>query len=308
MRASSHVSMTFPAAPVLSNIIRDAAHSSALIRRRLFGTPIRSTLIIIFKQQTTLPCVPCCSRTKICCSCNRCRLSRFFYCHGSDPVLNDGLALSLFVFWILADYSDASFSLDDLTLLADRLYRCSYFHLNPPFLSYGRMAIMVSLCGDPPKSIPCVALPHSNSIVPQFSVYFAFFAHKKRVPHKRSVYSIALHFRKSKKFFRKIQGFCRLIRSDAMASFTFAAGSRGLRDPGRKERSLCASIYIDEAAGPNHYIFLIYADSLWFILSHHDMIKLNTVTSYSNVISFPQLCLPLSCKSAVCQWHMSDAD
>ena len=37
--------------------------------------------------------------------------------------LIDGLALSLFVFWILADYSDASFSLDDFALLANGFYR-----------------------------------------------------------------------------------------------------------------------------------------------------------------------------------------
>ena len=34
--------------------------------------------------------------------------------------LIDGLALSLFVFWILADYSDTTFSFDDLAFLADR--------------------------------------------------------------------------------------------------------------------------------------------------------------------------------------------
>ena len=47
--------------------------------------------------------------------------------------LIDGLALSLFVFWILADYSDTTFSFDDLAFLPDRFNRRSYFHVNPPF-------------------------------------------------------------------------------------------------------------------------------------------------------------------------------
>ena len=34
-----------------------------------------------------------------------------------------GLALTLFVFWILTDNSDRSFSFDDLAFLADRFYR-----------------------------------------------------------------------------------------------------------------------------------------------------------------------------------------
>ena len=37
--------------------------------------------------------------------------------------LIDGLALSLFVFWIFTDYSDRSFSFDDLAFLADRFNR-----------------------------------------------------------------------------------------------------------------------------------------------------------------------------------------
>ena len=37
--------------------------------------------------------------------------------------LIDGLALSLFVFWILADYSDTTFSFDDFAFLANRFYR-----------------------------------------------------------------------------------------------------------------------------------------------------------------------------------------
>ena len=42
--------------------------------------------------------------------------------------LIDGLALSLFVFWILADYSDTTFSFDDLAFLADLLDRRFYLH------------------------------------------------------------------------------------------------------------------------------------------------------------------------------------
>ena len=37
--------------------------------------------------------------------------------------LIDGLALSLLVFWILAVYSDTTFSFDDLAFLADRFNR-----------------------------------------------------------------------------------------------------------------------------------------------------------------------------------------
>ena len=43
--------------------------------------------------------------------------------------LIDGLALSLFVFWILADYSDTTFSFDDLAFFADLLNGWLYFHL-----------------------------------------------------------------------------------------------------------------------------------------------------------------------------------
>ena len=38
------------------------------------------------------------------------------------------LALTLFMLRIFADNSDASFSLDNLAFLADRLYRRSYLH------------------------------------------------------------------------------------------------------------------------------------------------------------------------------------
>lgn len=63
------------------------------------------------------------------------RFTKFCCSHKHDSVLDDGSALSLFVFWILADYSDTSFSFDDLTFLADRFYRSSYFHFNSSLLS-----------------------------------------------------------------------------------------------------------------------------------------------------------------------------
>ena len=53
--------------------------------------------------------------------------------------LIDGLALSLFVFWILADYSDTTFSFDDLAFVANFLYGRSHFHVVctvPFFLEY----------------------------------------------------------------------------------------------------------------------------------------------------------------------------
>lgn len=49
--------------------------------------------------------------------------------------LNDGLALALFMLWILTNDSDTAFSLDNLALFANRFYRRSYLHVNPPFFS-----------------------------------------------------------------------------------------------------------------------------------------------------------------------------
>jgi hypothetical protein len=53
----------------------------------------------------------------------------------------EGLALTLFVFWILTDNADASLSLNDLALIANGFNRRSDFHVNPPFMvlmnSYG---------------------------------------------------------------------------------------------------------------------------------------------------------------------------
>ena len=45
------------------------------------------------------------------------------------------LSLSLFVLRILTDYSDASFSLDDFALFANRFYWWSHLHGNSPFYS-----------------------------------------------------------------------------------------------------------------------------------------------------------------------------
>jgi len=39
-----------------------------------------------------------------------------------------GLTLTLFVFRVLADYSDGPFPFDDLTLVTNLLYRRPYFH------------------------------------------------------------------------------------------------------------------------------------------------------------------------------------
>lgn len=55
-------------------------------------------------------------------------------------------ALALFVFRILTNDANASFSLDDLALVADRLYRRSYFHRESSFRNacFG-LLILVSL-------------------------------------------------------------------------------------------------------------------------------------------------------------------
>ena len=50
------------------------------------------------------------------------RFTKFCCSHKHDSVLDDGSALSLFVFWILANDPDAAFSLDDFAFLADRFY------------------------------------------------------------------------------------------------------------------------------------------------------------------------------------------
>ena len=89
--------------------------------------------------------------------------------------LIDGLALSLFVFWILADYSDTTFSFDDLAFLADRfnsiassLKKCKpFFNFFPDFSVFRRLCIQRSF------------LVHSR----HFHIYF-FFPHSipKPVP------------------------------------------------------------------------------------------------------------------------------
>lgn len=47
---------------------------------------------------------------------------------------NDGLALALFVLWILTNDSDATFSFDNFAFLADRFYRRSNLHDESSFL------------------------------------------------------------------------------------------------------------------------------------------------------------------------------
>ena len=93
--------------------------------------------------------------------------------------LIDGLALSLFVFWILADYSDTTFSFDDLAFLADRFNRWSYFHVNPPFSFLA-------------KTHSCACSWWKNPV----------FAHKKERIHKSSSYSIASSLKIASHFFQ----------------------------------------------------------------------------------------------------------
>mgnify|MGYP007039986396 FL=1 len=46
----------------------------------------------------------------------------------------EGLALALFVLWILTNDSDATFSFDNFAFLADRFYRRSNLHDESSFL------------------------------------------------------------------------------------------------------------------------------------------------------------------------------
>ena len=84
---------------------------------------------------------------------------------------NDGLALALFVLWILTNDSDATFSFDNFAFLADRFYRRSNLHDESSFL--------------------CSLAPR----VGEFSVV------RKKSTRKSSFYSIAFCSRKCKKFF-----------------------------------------------------------------------------------------------------------
>jgi hypothetical protein len=53
---------------------------------------------------------------------------------GISSRFDDGSTLALFMLWILTNDANFTFALDDLALLAHRLYRRSYLHVNPPFL------------------------------------------------------------------------------------------------------------------------------------------------------------------------------
>ena len=66
---------------------------------------------------------------------------------GKDPLLlclYHKLSLSLFVLRILTDYSDRSFSSNNLAFFANWFYRCSNLHLNSPFKK--RSDTIISSC------------------------------------------------------------------------------------------------------------------------------------------------------------------
>ena len=48
------------------------------------------------------------------------------------------------MFWIFTDYSDRSFSFDDLAFFADRLYRWSYFHWKSSFRKFIKICSFLS--------------------------------------------------------------------------------------------------------------------------------------------------------------------
>lgn len=48
------------------------------------------------------------------------------------------------MFWILTDYSDRSFSFNDLAFFADRLYRWSYFHWKSSFRKFIKICSFLS--------------------------------------------------------------------------------------------------------------------------------------------------------------------
>ena len=72
------------------------------------------------------------------------------------------LSLSLFVLRILTDYSDASFSLDDFALFANRFYWWSNFHVKPSFQK--RPSYIIAW-----RSFLC------KRILTLFSIFFRFF-------------------------------------------------------------------------------------------------------------------------------------
>ena len=166
-----------------------------VIRRRLPGTPRRSSHIIIFKQYNTSRCVLLQPHLNL-------KFFNFFQTKTTNMTV---LALSLFVFWILADYSDASFSFNDFAFFTDRFNRWSNFHWNPPFLSLGRMAIVVSLAGFLSYGRMAVVVspwgfPLSGPNGPGVKTFV--FKHKKITFHKSSLYSIAPCILKCKQIFR----------------------------------------------------------------------------------------------------------
>ena len=62
--------------------------------------------------------------------------SRAFHPAAAFTQTFSRLTLTLFVLRILADYSDRSFSFNDLAFFADRFYRWSYFHWKSSFRNY----------------------------------------------------------------------------------------------------------------------------------------------------------------------------
>ena len=65
-----------------------------------------------------------------------CQVSHFIILTAEQRIHapNDGLALALFVLWILTNDSDATFSFDNFAFLADRFYRRSNLHDESSFL------------------------------------------------------------------------------------------------------------------------------------------------------------------------------
>ena len=117
------------------------------------------------------------------------------------------LALSLFVFWILADYSDASFSFNDFTFFTDRFYRCSNFHWNPPFPSLGHTAQVVSLYGISSFTT------HRLQPIYRCGERTSIFSHKKIALHRSSIYIISVYIEKCKCYFMKFPSFFKGIFS-----------------------------------------------------------------------------------------------
>ena len=99
------------------------------------------------------------------------------------------LALSLFVFWILADYSDTSFSFNDFTFFTDRFNRCSYFHWNPPFLSLDQLSTWS----------PSVGNIHLRLISPSWIPLWGFLSFQSKFFNKLIAVVIKLLYLSAKK-------------------------------------------------------------------------------------------------------------